>query len=387
MVRNPTMSPMRGDRTMNSRILPRPWGRRTERREWVTAAPARPPMRACDDDTGSPSHQVSRFHAMAPTRPPRMTQRSMATGSTTPLPTVVATFTPKPNAATKLKKAAQATATFGDRVPVDTTVATELAASWKPFRKSKTSATRMMAMTESRAWSMGGSPGSARAVRTVLLVLQDDALEDDGNALAGVRGRLEGLDDLLRLDDEDRIAPRIEDARHGLAVQPIPFLLELVDAGAVLHDRPGVLQVHARLPDLLRLPVDDPRQIGRVGDLAAHLEQHGTAGDRVDQIDHVVHARPEVVDVLPVDRRDEGTVQRLHQPVDQHVAAVLDLLDAPAVGCSALRRAVPEHLLEDERRLGRPGGHGLERDEEQAGRLLDAPDQCRTRPPAPPRVG
>src|SRR2546425_4963795 len=109
MVRNPTMSPMRGDRTMNSRILPRPWGRRTERREWVTAAPARPPMRACDDDTGSPSHQVSRFHAMAPTRPPRMTQRSMATGSTTPLPTVVATFTPKPNAATKLKRSEEHT--------------------------------------------------------------------------------------------------------------------------------------------------------------------------------------------------------------------------------------------------------------------------------------
>jgi hypothetical protein len=53
-----------------------------------------------------------------------------------------------------LKKAAQATATFGLSVPVDTTVATEFAASWKPFRKSKTSATAMIAMTETRTGSM-----------------------------------------------------------------------------------------------------------------------------------------------------------------------------------------------------------------------------------------
>jgi len=41
-------------------------------------------------------------------------------------------------------------------VPVDTTVATEFAASWKPFRKSKTSATTMIAMTEIRTGSMAG---------------------------------------------------------------------------------------------------------------------------------------------------------------------------------------------------------------------------------------
>jgi len=70
---------------------------------------------------------------------------------------VVATFTPNPKAATKLKKAAQTTAVLGDSVPVETTVATEFAASWKPFRKSKTSATRMIRMTETRTGSMAGS--------------------------------------------------------------------------------------------------------------------------------------------------------------------------------------------------------------------------------------
>ena len=46
-----------------------------------------------------------------------------------PEPTVCATAVPNPNAATKLKNAAQITAFPGDRTRVETTVAIELAAS------------------------------------------------------------------------------------------------------------------------------------------------------------------------------------------------------------------------------------------------------------------
>ena len=68
-----------------------------------------------------------------------------------PLPTVLATAVPKLKAETKLKNAAQITACSGVKTRVATTVATELAASWKPFRKSKISATAMMTMTRMRA--------------------------------------------------------------------------------------------------------------------------------------------------------------------------------------------------------------------------------------------
>ena len=61
-----------------------------------------------------------------------------------PLPMVFATWVPSTKAATKLKKAAHSTATCGVSTRVETTVAMELAASWKPFRKSKVRATRMM---------------------------------------------------------------------------------------------------------------------------------------------------------------------------------------------------------------------------------------------------
>ena len=70
---------------------------------------------------------------MAPVSPPRITHWSTTPASTTPLPTVLATLTPKPKAATKLKNAAHATACMGVSTRVETTVAMELAASWKPL--------------------------------------------------------------------------------------------------------------------------------------------------------------------------------------------------------------------------------------------------------------
>ena len=64
-----------------------------------------------------------------------------------PEPTVFATPTPNTKAATKLKNAAHATAWPGESTRVETTVAIEFAASWKPFRKSKTSAVKTIPAT------------------------------------------------------------------------------------------------------------------------------------------------------------------------------------------------------------------------------------------------
>src|SRR4030042_115649 len=68
-------------------------------------------------------------------------------GWTMPLPMVWATATLKTKAAAKLKKAAQSTATRGESTRVATMVEMELAASFMPLRKSKSSAIAMMKMT------------------------------------------------------------------------------------------------------------------------------------------------------------------------------------------------------------------------------------------------
>ena len=66
------------------------------------------------------------------------------------LPTVLATAVPNRNAATKLKKAAHSTACPGESTRVATTVAIELAASWNPLIKSKTSAMPMIRTASSK---------------------------------------------------------------------------------------------------------------------------------------------------------------------------------------------------------------------------------------------
>jgi hypothetical protein len=78
---------------------------------------------------------------------------------------VFATWVPRTKAATKLKNAAQATAFWGDRTRVETTVAIEFAASWKPFRKSNVRATRMMKTT--RALTVVRAPPQAFLTMTL----------------------------------------------------------------------------------------------------------------------------------------------------------------------------------------------------------------------------
>ena len=88
-----------------------------------------------------------RSHAIAPTRAPKITANVTTWTSIIPFPIVFATAVPKPNAATKLKNAAHTTACPGERTRVETTVAIEFAASWKPLMKSNASATAMRPAT------------------------------------------------------------------------------------------------------------------------------------------------------------------------------------------------------------------------------------------------
>jgi hypothetical protein len=105
--------------------------------ELATAAPTSPPTRVCDELEGIPYHQVIRFHVIAARTAAAITVRFITSGFITPLPIVVATFKGNIRKATKLKKAAITTAANGERTFVETTVAIELAESWKPFIKSK----------------------------------------------------------------------------------------------------------------------------------------------------------------------------------------------------------------------------------------------------------
>ena len=82
---------------------------------------------------------MTRFHAIAPISPAKITVVVIAAGSTTSLATVAATSS-EMNAPAKLRTAAKATASRGGIARVEIEVATTLAVSWKPLVKSNASA-------------------------------------------------------------------------------------------------------------------------------------------------------------------------------------------------------------------------------------------------------
>src|ERR1035438_6707392 len=129
MNEKPRMSPMIGATTMKISVLYQPSAIITCHPERITAAPARPPIKACDEEVGSPHHHVKTSHTIAPISPVITTYWVTSSIRIIPTPMVLATAVPRRNAATKLKKAAHATASFGDKTRVDTTVAMLLAAS------------------------------------------------------------------------------------------------------------------------------------------------------------------------------------------------------------------------------------------------------------------
>src|SRR4029077_9225203 len=104
------------------------------------AAPTRPPISACDELDGSPSHHVARFQAIAPKRAASTVFVVTSSVSSTPLPTVVATAVVT-KAPTRLATDATATASLGGSARVEIDVATAFAVSWKPLVKSNPRAT------------------------------------------------------------------------------------------------------------------------------------------------------------------------------------------------------------------------------------------------------
>src|SRR5438876_4124417 len=253
-----------------------------------------------------------------------------------PEPTVVATAVPKVKAATKLKNAAQMTALPGLSTRVDTTVAIEFAASWKPLMKSKVSATRISATTASVVTVIDRSG-----------VLHDDPLEDVGDVLAAVGGLFEEVQDLLPLDDFDRVLLFREEGADGRLKGAVRLVLEAVDLDRPLRDAFAAFERLDRVDDLLGGIEDDARQLARPRTNALDVVQADDRRRRVDRVHDVVERARERVDVLAVERRDERAVQALNDLVGQEVALVLDFLDLVGLVPDRARRL--EHVQQQPR--------------------------------------
>src|SRR5689334_4664863 len=65
----PRINPMTGATTMKIKVLYQPSTIITCQPERMMAAPAYPPINACEEDVGRPHHQVSRSQTIAPNNP------------------------------------------------------------------------------------------------------------------------------------------------------------------------------------------------------------------------------------------------------------------------------------------------------------------------------
>ena len=131
--------PMKGAKKMNKITLIISAEAITPNPACATAAPANPPIKVCEELEGIPSHHVNKFQKVAANNPAKITHKSMALLSTV-FATVLPTLISNTQKASTLNDAAQITACKGDRTLVETTVAIEFAASWKPLTKSNNKA-------------------------------------------------------------------------------------------------------------------------------------------------------------------------------------------------------------------------------------------------------
>src|SRR5690349_3435693 len=215
------------------------------------------------------------FHAIAPSRPARITFGFTMLCSIIPPPTALATAREPVKAAAKLNTAAQMTAASGLNTRVPTIVAMEFAESWKPLLKSKMNAIRMIATT----YAITGRPSS---------VLERNALQHLRDAHAAVDGAFQRVVHVLPLQNVQRIRVAGEERTHRLVIDGVAFLLEVLDQRDVLVYRRRLSHLGNRPLDLDRRATQHPGELScRRKDLrdVQHLEASRRA---VDQVDHVV---------------------------------------------------------------------------------------------------
>src|SRR5438105_7113491 len=225
---------------------------------------------------------------------------------------LAATLVPS-NRAAKFQNAAHTTATRGVSTRVETTVAIEFAASWKPLKKSKASATRTTKTT---------APSGA------LCMLQGDGLDRVRDVLTGVDGAFHLVHDVLPLQHVHGLELPGVQAGHGLAVHAVSLVLQPIDLDEVavlVAERP---QTPDGLPHRLG---DAEKHVGLLAQLGKGLVD-AVQRDQVRHsflaVQHVVQPRGQPVDVVAIERGDERRVERGHDAMGDLVALVLEALDS-----------------------------------------------------------
>src|SRR5687768_11963294 len=178
-------------------------------------------------------------------------------------------------------------------------------------------------------------------------MLDDDPLDHVGHVLARIDRVLEERVEVLPLDDLDRVVAVREQCRDRLARDPITVVLEPMDLDPMGADVLEALELLERANDLLALLHDDRRLLaGGLGRRIDLVEEAGV-GHLLDEVEDVVEAADQLVNVLAVERRDERVLELLTDVVAQTVTLALEIAQLAREPLALVVRA--EELVEQSR--------------------------------------
>ena len=75
-----------------------------------------------------------------------------------------------------------------------------------------------------------------------------------------------------------------------------------------------------------------------------------TLGTAVYSINHIIHARSQVVDILPVKRSNESSAQFIQNQIGQLIALALQIFDSFILFRPLLRRVMAQYFYQQRRR-------------------------------------
>ena len=264
-----------------------------------------------------------------------------------PLPTVAATAVVT-NAPKRFATEATSTAIRGESARVEMLVATAFAVSWKPFVKSKTSATAIV-MTSSVKSSAGQRFLTRIASSTSAAFSQASTASSICSWMSFQRMIVSGFCSVRK---RSAIASRDE---------PVALVLELAQR-VELPLRVAVRPRAARPPRAAATRRGRRRRPAPArGRDVAHLVGVDVVGGLVDVVADVVDRRGEPVHVVAVERRDERAVEQVDHLVREPVALVLGLADVgePRAALGPVVQQVDEQAG-DLARVGRRLGEQVE---------------------------
>src|SRR5260370_32671240 len=160
---------------------------------------------------------------------------------------------------------------------------------------------------------MGGSGG-----------LEDDAVDGVGDVFAFVDGGFNDFEDFFPLDDLDGIFFFVEELGDEGAAEAVAVVFVAISCDAMLQ---RFLRPFERANGNLGLRSCRNQNLDEIqgsGTDAIDAIEHEAAGGGVDEVNDVIEAAAELVNVFAVERSDEGLIQLGEKGVGDLVAFVLD---------------------------------------------------------------